>query len=658
MSERIRQSVNNSKGSGRQPYQSAWMAHWTQPSRSESIDKRNSHSALRIEELDYASPRSVKGLGVTELKPFKTVNDSIRISPKTLENVGFRNSAFKSGQDSDEMHVLNPVFGHNLAANGTSFKGCHSVGEGTSMNPLDWMKTHPLEIDRSLVAAKPLQETFVESSSRIVPYKFDFKKHELDKGKAAVTISDNQLPIANLGLLEHEPHLNNSHLVDLARMRKMADQSQSDNSMSAGFRDINSSLLFDTPSTSDHSLPQFGQEWFQKMQTCSSIGLFPSQCLDLEKNKSKKSNYGYYSPQKFHDVETMRMCTTVEGMRGGGPRVSQTTHSLLITKKTDANISKENDIFRSTRVITKITGNTSEDLHSLSPFFGKSNQGLKLQSLSSSDDSERKENDGDVKASKVTLKNESSAETDILDMDFFNEKNPVFGTNSTSSIKSLNMELNLPPRVAANSSREVGHRWLHDINLEPPALPTEANLSENVGFSSSRTQSLEMDMLVANAQPNFNLNLDDSIISDPSNRWVKRLKLSSSKSANLAQNSSHEKMSKFFSTILKNRISSPNPCQMLSTKSGDFPVDAIEKGKNLMLSKAWIQRWMSKNSRKKAESLVVYEPQSSKLAMEEIEKKQFPSIAAMALMGKAMGGFQQCELQKRGSITVWNTKGF
>jgi hypothetical protein len=41
---------------------------------------------------------------------------------------------------------------------------------------------------------------------------------------------------------------------------------------------------------------------------------------------------------------------------------------------------------------------------------------------------------------------------------------------------------------------------------------------------------------------------------------------------------------------------------------------------------------------------------------EEFKNKQFPSIAAMALMGKAMNCFNPSELTKKGPVIVWNTK--
>ncbi|KAK6121446.1 hypothetical protein DH2020_044806 [Rehmannia glutinosa] len=383
----------------------------------------------------------------------------------------------------------------------------------------------------------------------------------------------------------------------------------------------------------------------------------------------------------------MRICTTVDSLEakaGGCPKFSQTTHSLLITKKTDV-LSRENDIIRTTRLITKMNENTSGNI-TLSPFFGQGNRGVKLQPLSSSSNSEGKRNVGNVEASKVSIKNESSAETDTMDMEFFMEEKLNSGANSTPSTKVFNnIDSNLSPPIAIASSRETGREWLKtglpDINL---ALPAVENSPDNVCASSSKTQSLEMDMLMANSEqikPKSDLLMDDS---DPSIRWVKRLKLTSSnssahgtKNSNLAENLSHDKMRKYFRSILDSSITSSesNPRKhhgkeiILSDKNGDlsnkdeeFTLDAVKKGnKELLLSHAWIKRWLKNGSRsteEKPETDVVCEPQNPKASLDDLEKKQFPSIAAMALMGKAMTGFQSCDVQKRGSFTVWNTKAF
>ncbi|KAL0334715.1 UNVERIFIED_CONTAM: hypothetical protein Sradi_4683400 [Sesamum radiatum] len=378
----------------------------------------------------------------------------------------------------------------------------------------------------------------------------------------------------------------------------------------------------------DSDLSTFGRDWFPKVQKCTG-SLFPTQYTVSEKIETKKSENDCYPLQKLQncvdDVES-RFYTSmdsVEGTTGSCPMFSQTIHSLLITKKTDVNLSKGNDIFECTKAVAKFDGNMSTDLHLLSPFCGQCKQ-VKLQPLGHCISSEAKENVGDVKASKVTTENESSVEMDGMDMDSFKEKNSWTNLNSgsfsTASIKDTNKDASLPPHLGVPSSSKVGCQqltiWQPDINLELPALLGGASSSENTFSDFSENQSLEMERVsvhVEQPKRKSTLSVDDHPYADKGNIMVKRLKRSSSnsahgtKSSNLAQNSSHGKMGEFFSRILKSSITSSEPNSskhhseesLLSDKSRDFLSkdndiiqDPINKDKGLLLSHAWIQRWL------------------------------------------------------------------
>ncbi|KAK4424131.1 F-box protein [Sesamum alatum] len=714
MSEGMMQSFKDSSDKSRQPvqpYQPVWMAHWMPLSRNAAADRDNP-SVSENEEIKCVSKdadltngleasRSLKEHGVIETKTFDILNESPRMSSKILGNEGMSSSLVKHGQDTDDMQILRPISSHNLERGkatdckvGIQFPPVISAASdtslrGTSKNSLEWIKPHS-----SASSSEPFKGTFVGSSPNILPY-YDLEKHRSDKGKATIfPLISNQLPNTNLRMFEQEHCHKHSESAGLICERKIYNHSESDTLVKASFTECNTSLLFDAPSTSGHHLPRFDRDWFQK---CPGISLLPSQSIASEKTESKKSHYDSYSLQKLpnyvRDLETMRICTTMDSVQaipGCCPMLSQTTHGLLITKRSDVNLSQENDIFGTARLITKMNGNTSSNLHNLSPFFGQGNRGVKLQPLSSSSSSEGKRNVGDLESPKVTRKNESSAETDTMDMDLFKEENPNSGAHSTPSIEGFNIKSTLSTRIDIASSKEVGRLWtdtsVPDMNLEPPALLAAASSSENMGPSSSRTQSLEVDMLLANsdqANPKPHLAQNDSSKADASNRWVKRLKLSSSgssaqgtKSSNSAENSSHDKMRKGFRRFHASSITSSEPTPgkhqdketIQSDRSADLSkedrnttIDTVNKGKELLGSHAWIKRWLrceSSTPPKKPETVVICEPQTSKLALDDLQKKQFPSIAAMALMGKAMSGFQSCELQKRGCFTVWNTKTF
>lgn len=106
---------------------------------------------------------------------------------------------------------------------------------------------------------------------------------------------------------------------------------------------------------------------------------------------------------------------------------------------------------------------------------------------------------------------------------------------SLNMLQVIRTDSELPSQIHIASS-EVGCCWsnmLPNRNLELPALaPAAANSTDKARPSSSRTQSLDMDVLVAHATHPSNLKSnaipDGALKIDPSYRWVKRLKLSTS----------------------------------------------------------------------------------------------------------------------------------
>lgn len=141
----------------------------------------------------------------------------------------------------------------------------------------------------------------------------------------------------------------------------------------------------------------------------------------------------------------------------------------------------------------------------------------------------------------------------------------------------------------------------------------------------------------------------------------------------LGKNPSLEKVKRLFGRTVTDSITSSEPAVvkqlekmlMWSDKIGDFPrkdkasfMGLSKEGKKLLLSHSWVQWWLHKgfgSPRKKPEVVVVCEPQCSKLALEDVQKKQFLSIAAVALMGTH---FEPCEPLKRGYSVTWNTGAF
>uniref|UniRef100_A0A5B7C296 F-box protein n=1 Tax=Davidia involucrata TaxID=16924 RepID=A0A5B7C296_DAVIN len=686
-------------------------------------------------------PTSTKGFReVTEAGTVKIMNGSLTTSSKNLRNERLdcqpfpmfnlcRNTGSSSTSNNDQdtsCHrlALKPEidrnFEYNTIALGTSTshfpsvlavappetetssRVCHFQPEGISHNLEDQVNSHKFIGASNLAVARPSQDDFTGSTPHIVPYRFNrgktpvssFMHRQEEMNQLSSNLASKEhFSNTNLTILGHEHCNYHSHSAFLL-CEKMVDKSgKSGNSF---LRQNNASLSLHDPSSSNNHLPVFVGDQCQKMQNYSGIEFFPSRSSPVEASKSEKLYHGCYSvqrmPHSVHGMETMRICTTVDGLPEGPPKFSQTTHSFLITK-TDVNESNENQTLRESRVSTNLKRNSLGELLSLSPLFGQGQRGVKLQPLGSSTDSEEKDNVVDVKTSEVHCKNESSTETDTMDMDAFKEENHLSGVNSSESNEYIMVGQNPSSQTTIASSREEVRcrgplTGLPDINEELPALPAAASSMDNVEPSTSRTQSLDMEHLISHAEQLSNskssLCPDGPLRTDPGSRWIKRLKLNASdsfalgtKSSNLGEASSHEKVNKLFIKIMKGSITSSeptlgkrhgkevmalDPTAVLLRNGESSSVDSSKKGcRDIMLSHSWIQRWCHNRAatlQKKPEAVVVCEPQSSKVALDELQKKQFPSVAALALMGKAMNGFRPCQFQKRGSFVVWNTKNF
>ncbi|XP_057788260.1 uncharacterized protein LOC131005354 [Salvia miltiorrhiza] len=626
--ERSRQTV--------QPYQSLWLAHWKRTDCDAAGDS-TSPSASRSEELDYVARKDGLAKGVETSSRSATVG----LTKKRTFDIG------------DDFITI----------------GGRSIGNDRVISSLDDQNTAVLS------RLNPLKGSFVES--HVSPEEYGIETYKFDKGKAVASVSSSQRS-ANMRILEHEQCCERRE-TDLLCERKVGSTSRSNNSSDECLRDSISC---------DHCLPMINRAWFLKMQKSSGIRLSPSQSNSSEENETTKSHIDSCSHLKLqkcdHGLGTMRIRTGVEvpgGMGGRFPWFSETNNDLLMKKKTDVNAFKENDTFRSKRVTSKINGNLSDDLCSVLPFFGQNKQTLPLHALSSLNNSEVKEYMRDVKASTVTIGNELSAETDTMDMDSLKEKkyekslrSGISASISTAAL--LTKAFNTEPNDIV-SSREIGHGRLNNelpdiIKSELPALPGAASSPQHTCPSSSKTLTLETDELlehVKHPKAKLNSSPDESPHADAGNRWVKRLKLSSSKSPNYASTAPLERTSKLFNGIPRSE-STPSLSKhhdkrsVLPDKSGDLlKIDDTENPnigtKTLLLSQAWIQRWLHSGRRggkREPRTEAIFEPEGSKSAAEKLQKEQFPSIAAMALMSKVLTCFQQCELQNKGSYTVWNTK--
>lgn len=202
------------------------------------------------------------------------------------------------------------------------------------------------------------------------------------------------------------------------------------------------------------------------------------------------------------------------------------------------------------------------------------------------------------------------------------------------------------------------------MNEEPPlVLDRENSVDAHQGeTSNSATQSMNVDNFLSRDCKRVRLEPEPE--PEPSSsRWVKRLKTNASdgsghdetkslmktEEASLGQKGSNN----LFLEILKSGI---NNLQPRNQETSTSQIKNLKQGgEDITLLHPWIQRWCKKKatSTDQAEGQEVrFEQESQK----EIEKKQYPSIAAMALMGKALSGLNPYGLRKTESLMVWNAR--
>ncbi|XP_058089039.1 uncharacterized protein LOC131235726 isoform X2 [Magnolia sinica] len=122
----------------------------------------------------------------------------------------------------------------------------------------------------------------------------------------------------------------------------------------------------------------------------------------------------------LHDVETLQICSTVdsvEGVPGRPPKLSKTTHHLLITKKTDVNLSKGDQLITKSAASAEFKRSSFHEMIAVPPvFYSQGKDKAKFQHLGNSTDSEEKQDGNAITTGFLRIQNESSAETDNISL--------------------------------------------------------------------------------------------------------------------------------------------------------------------------------------------------------------------------------------------------
>ncbi|CAL0304240.1 unnamed protein product [Lupinus luteus] len=378
------------------------------------------------------------------------------------------------------------------------------------------------------------------------------------------------------------------------------------------------------------------------------------------------------------NADTMKIYTSIDSIEESSrdhPKMYQTAHHFLMSKKTDVNLSDKGQAFRESIVPTKFKGNPFSEMIDSSP--STSDHDLEVAKLVARGSSKKSEGEEYVQDlnSPTIQKNESSAETDTMDIDALHEYhlpgNVPLRTNKFSE-DSQNSPMSQVAITSIGKKREgkLGYIALPDKNREPPEVPAMVSpvaLASPVvdrENSTSGTHSLDVEHLLSHADEHTRSKSGNSSLGpDPSSRWVKRLKLCSSrsahgtKSATIGETSLHEKVNKTFSKMKGSKTSLE---LKMACHTEERIVPEENKTAEITLAHPWIRRWCHNHdiSPQKRHVLTEFREPKSSNTPEEFQKKVYPSIAAMAMMGKAMNCLNPSELMKKGPVVVWNMKGF
>ncbi|XP_047329394.1 F-box protein At2g16365-like [Impatiens glandulifera] len=372
---------------------------------------------------------------------------------------------------------------------------------------------------------------------------------------------------------------------------------------------LNRSMFLHNPSSNKTVLPVFMGQQLRDMQNISKISTeTPSQCQECYALPGNK--------HCIHKAKTSNIFATSDSTE----EFDDPTRNGFPLGDTMLPTQSKVDMFGKFLKFTSDGGLFREK------------SGVKLQLLSSSSDSDGKCSNKDGLSNPQLLKNESSAETDTMDMEALREQNVLSGLNSSVQNKD---------NLVAGTTFSSLHRKGKEIQ----------GMTQNQ-VSASQFLSKEL--------PNpFRLNSRPHMV-DPGSRWLKRLKLINVSADSLVisakrSNPEEEQPPPFF--LRENNKRQKSKVEEKATRKEEK--SNIAQGRDTLISHAWIQRWCRNkvvDTNGKIGNEVIRKPKKFKLESEvEFQNKQFPSIGAMALMGKTLAGFQSIELTRKGSSFVWNT---
>lgn len=266
-----------------------------------------------------------------------------------------------------------------------------------------------------------------------------------------------------------------------------------------------------------------------------------------------------------------------------------------------------------------------------------------------------------------------SAKTDAIHIEACPEKNSPKGTISDRLQKDLpHTNLIKSHSPSPSAIQETLSRYVNSSD--------KTGSFSTGGLSTSRTESMNVDQVFSHVQrskiSNTSSIIENSAQMEQCKRWLKRLRHKSSdafglgsKRTKIGDHPINAEVCSFLSKAHNYDTSSSamTKCpkeQQIPDTTKDIPnTSECSYGLSARDVQYWIKRWCYKTPQTvEAHVSVVtpglWEPENRKVLPDNIEGKQFPSIRAMALMGRAMNKFRTGQFQRKESSVVWNIEDF
>lgn len=450
-----------------------------------------------------------------------------------------------------------------------------------------------------------------------------------------------------------------------------------------------SSGTMQIPREGDFSLRLLAREHNEELLDASGSGLLPSQKRFLGLNRLDDMGSLHHSLHQMpncplHDVETLRVQTTLNTVNKtteGSQKLSNAANYMLITKKTNADLSHGEQMIEKSMDSAKVKGSPSFEMSTLpTVLLYNGMQCEDLQPLVKSSNLGDREDGNGTDTHFLETQNDPSFKTNTMYIGAFRApSSPAGGISSRMQEGVVCPKLSKSKSTAASPINQAvskdAETELHYMTVEHPASSERTTSMTNRGMSTFRTESLDVDHILSHVEkPNNSSSTtirENLACAEASNRWIKRLRHNPSDSLALGGTKrfkiSDGQSSRAVGTLFGRLFNYSKP----SSDSTKCPQEQQKLDKTILSShggvhtsavlekemQSWIQR-LCRNSppavlvQAKRAAPVLCEPEK-KVIPENIDGKQLPSLAAMALMGKAMNNFQPCVFQKRGSSVVW-----